>query len=104
MSSMNFYETAALLDAYDFTGINVLADIGGGNGSLISTVLARHPNMTGILFDLGHVVGRAKENLKAAGLAAAAASLKVAFSKVFPPEPTLTFSATSFTIGPTNSV
>ena len=69
MTSMNFYETPAMLDACDFTGISVLADIGGGNGSLISTVLARYPNMKGILFDLGHVVERAKEKLKAAGLA-----------------------------------
>jgi O-methyltransferase domain len=69
MTSMNFYETAAMLDAYDFTGINVLADIGGGNGSLISAVLGRYPNMKGILFDLGHVVGRARDNLKAADLA-----------------------------------
>jgi precorrin-6B methylase 2 len=69
MTSINYYETAAMLDAYKFTGINVLADIGGGNGSLLSAVLARYPHMQGILFDLGHVVGRAKENLKAAGLA-----------------------------------
>lgn len=69
MGSINYYETDALLDAYDFAGIKVLADIGGGNGSLISAVLARYPKMQGILFDLGHVVGRAKENLQAAGLA-----------------------------------
>ncbi len=68
MTSMNRYETAAMLEACDFTGINILADVGGGNGSLISAVLARYPNMKGILFDLGHVVGRAKENLTAAGL------------------------------------
>jgi hypothetical protein len=68
MTSLNFYETPAMLDAYDFTGIHVLADIGGGNGSLISAVLERYPSMKGILFDLGHVVGRAKENLKTAGL------------------------------------
>ena len=69
MTSLNFYETDAMLDAYDFTGISTLADIGGGNGSLISAVLGRYPNMKGILFDLGHVVGRAQENLKAADLA-----------------------------------
>jgi len=43
--------------------------IGRGNGSLISAVLARYPNMRGILFDLGHVVGRTKDNLKSVGLA-----------------------------------
>ncbi len=68
MTSMNFYETGAMLEAYDFSGIGVLADIGGGNGSLISAVLGRYPHMKGMLFDLGHVVGRAQENLKAAGL------------------------------------
>jgi hypothetical protein len=69
MTSHNFYETSAMLDAYDFTGIHVLADIGGGNGSLLSAVLERYPKMKGILFDLGHVIGRAKERLKATGLA-----------------------------------
>jgi len=68
MTSFNFYETPAMLDAYDFSGIRVLADIGGGNGSLLSAILARYPEMKGLLFDLGHVAGRAKENLKAAGL------------------------------------
>ena len=69
MTSMNYYETAAMLDAYDFTGISVVADIGGGNGSLISAVLARYPDKKGILLDLGHVIERAKENLKATGVA-----------------------------------
>ena len=44
-------------------------NIGGGNGSLLSAVLPRYPHMKGILFGLGHVVGRANEKLKAAGLA-----------------------------------
>jgi predicted O-methyltransferase YrrM len=69
MTSFNGYETGAMLDAYDFSGIDVMADIGGGNGSLISAVLLHYPKMRGILFDLGHVAGRAKENLKTSGLA-----------------------------------
>ncbi len=103
MTSINYYETDALLEAYDFAGINVLADIGGGNGSLISAVLARYPKMHGILFDLGHVVGGPKRTCRPRAWPAAAASSKAASSKVFQPEPTLTFSVTSFTIGPTNS-
>jgi hypothetical protein len=67
MTSIHGYETAAMLDAYDFSPISVLADIGGGNGGLISAVLQRYPSMKGILFDLGHVVGRAKTNLQAYG-------------------------------------
>ena len=67
-----------------FRHIGVLADIGGGNGSLISAVLARYPNMTGILFDLGHVVGRARENLKAAGLAGRCNVIEGSFFETIP--------------------
>ena len=62
-------ETAAMTDAYDFSGVSVLADVGGGNGSLLTTVLKKHPTMKGILYDLPGVTERAKANLAAAGLA-----------------------------------
>jgi hypothetical protein len=63
MTSIHGYETAAMMEAYDFGTVRVLADIGGGNGSLIGSVLQRYPAMQGLLFDLGHVVTRAKANL-----------------------------------------
>jgi hypothetical protein len=62
-------ETAAMTDAYDFSDIPVLADIGGGNGSLLTTVLTKHPHLRGILYDLPGVAERAKANLQAAGVA-----------------------------------
>jgi hypothetical protein len=61
-------ESTAVLNAYDFSGIGVVADIGGGNGSQISVVLKKHNSMKGILFDLPHVIERAKETIQAAGL------------------------------------
>jgi hypothetical protein len=62
-------ETDGILGAYDFSGIRVLADIGGGNGSLLTAVLRQYPDMRGILFDLPGVVERAKANVQDAGLA-----------------------------------
>jgi hypothetical protein len=62
-------ESAAMTDAYDFSDIPVLADVGGGNGSLLKTVLQKHPSMRGILYDLPGVVERAKPNLQSAGIA-----------------------------------
>ena len=62
-------ETAAMTDAYDFSEIGVLADVGGGNGSLLSFVLKASPNLKGMLYDLPGVVERAKAGLQAAGLA-----------------------------------
>ena len=62
-------ETAAMLDAYDFSGIGVLADVGGGNGSVLTAVLRKYPAMRGLLFDLPGVAEHAEANLRAAGLA-----------------------------------
>src|SRR5262249_23893071 len=61
-------ESSAVLNAYDFSGIGVVADIGGGNGSQITEILKKHSKMKGILFDLPHVIERAKERIHAAGL------------------------------------
>jgi hypothetical protein len=44
MSASHVHETAAMLEAYDFSGVHFLADIGGGTGSLISAVLQRYPS------------------------------------------------------------
>jgi hypothetical protein len=44
---------------YDFAGISSVVDVGGGQGILLEEVLARHPHLTGTVFDLDHVVARA---------------------------------------------
>ena len=61
-------ESNAVLNAHDFSAIGVVADIGGGNGSQITEILKKHNSMKGILFDLPHVIERAKERIHAAGL------------------------------------
>jgi hypothetical protein len=85
MTSIHGYETAAMLAAYDLSPIRVLADIGGGNGSLISEVLQRYSKMRGILFDLGHVVERSKENLRRLGLADRCQVIEGSFFETIPP-------------------
>ncbi len=69
MTGVHGSETQAMLDAYDFSGIGTLVDIGGGNGTVIATVLKAHPTVKGILYDLPGVIGRARDALAAAGLA-----------------------------------
>ena len=49
-------DIAGLLDAYDFSRHDRIADIGGGRGHLISGILAAHPRTTGTLFELPEVV------------------------------------------------
>jgi SAM-dependent methyltransferase len=53
----------AIIDAYDFTGIKQLVDLGGGEGTFLGKVLHRYPDMEGTLFDLPPVVARARERI-----------------------------------------
>src|SRR5262245_19852644 len=68
MTGVHGRETAAMLDAYDLSQIGTLADIGGGNGSVLMAVLKQYPSMHGVLFDLPGVAERARTNMEAAGL------------------------------------
>jgi hypothetical protein len=49
-------QIAGVLAAYDFSGFEVIGDIGGGRGHLLSALLERVPTARGVLFDLPHVV------------------------------------------------
>jgi O-methyltransferase domain len=61
--------TAAILAAYDFSGINTLVDVGGGQGTLITAILQAHPGLRGILFDLPHVIDGARRVVESEGVA-----------------------------------
>ena len=69
MVSIHGRETAAMIDAYDFSAIGTLADVGGGNGSLLCEVLTRTPGLSGMLCDQPDVLERAKPQLAASGVA-----------------------------------
>src|SRR5438105_3977829 len=58
----------AVLDAYDFSGIETLMDVAGGHGYFVGEALKRHPRMKGILLDLPHVVEGAKRTLREMGV------------------------------------
>ncbi|MGH7177128.1 MAG: methyltransferase, partial [Tepidisphaeraceae bacterium] len=60
---------AAVAAAYDFSVFEKVADIGGGNGSLLIGILKANPGLRGMVFDLAHVVERAKDQVTAAGIA-----------------------------------
>jgi hypothetical protein len=60
---------AAVVDAYDFTGVRAIVDVGGGSGALAATVLRAYPAMRGIVFDLPFCQEGAVEYLASAGVA-----------------------------------
>lgn len=59
----------AVAAAYDFTRFSTIVDVGGGHGALITEVLKRSAQLTGILFDRPEVVEEAKNRLSDAGVA-----------------------------------
>src|SRR5262249_55407276 len=49
-------ETARVIDA---SGINIVADIGGGRGAMLYALLRIHPHLQGIVFDRPNVIASA---------------------------------------------
>jgi len=68
MTSISTVEAHAVAAGYDFTGIGTLADVGGGRGYLLATILEANPTMKGILFDQPHVVTGASALLRERGV------------------------------------
>jgi hypothetical protein len=62
-------EPPAVAEAYDFSGIGSLVDVGGASGNMLGHVLSRHPNLRGVLYDLPHVVADAPTLLESHGVA-----------------------------------
>jgi hypothetical protein len=69
MTSFSTAEGMAVLAAYDFSSINTLMDVAGGQGHLLTTVLQANPGMKGILFDLPKVIEPARALIAATPVA-----------------------------------
>ena len=52
MSAFSDIESNALINAYDFSSKNIVVDIGGGEGTLVDSLIKAYPNLSGIVFDL----------------------------------------------------
>ncbi len=60
MTSFSRGISRAVAAAYDFSGAQIIADIGGGHGMLLSTILQANEHANGILFDQPQVARGAK--------------------------------------------
>lgn len=58
-----------VLEAYDFSGIERLMDVGCGHGALLRAILKRYPMMHGVLYDLEPVIEGARNAAATNGLA-----------------------------------
>jgi ubiquinone/menaquinone biosynthesis C-methylase UbiE len=56
MSGYSALTGQAVADAYDFSSIGTLLDVGGGHGTFLSLLLGRNPKLSGVLFDRPEVI------------------------------------------------
>jgi hypothetical protein len=68
MTAFSAQVIPAILDAYDFSGLATVVDVGGGHGHVLASILQRYPAMRGVLFDVDHVVTGAEPLLSGAGV------------------------------------
>ena len=68
MSDMAEQSVNAVIEAYDFSRVNKVAELGGGHGVLIAAILKRYPHVQGVLTDLPSVANEAKAFIKSEGL------------------------------------
>jgi hypothetical protein len=63
MAAVTQMASASIVRAYDFSEIGTLVDVGGGNGTMLCTILEANPQRRGIVFDLPHVGGAATAHI-----------------------------------------
>jgi SAM-dependent methyltransferase len=69
MSGRSEQESADVTTAYDFSGLQSIVDVGGGQGTLLAEILRRTPTLRGILVDRDVVLDTARACLNEAGVA-----------------------------------
>jgi len=68
MSNLTRVQAAAVVGAYDFSGVQTLVDVGGGKGTLLAAVLRAHPGMRGVLYERAEVLPAARKALEGEGM------------------------------------
>jgi len=61
MTASSAAAARAIVKAYDFSGIERLADVGGGHGELLASILRASPETQGVLFDRPEVIASVPE-------------------------------------------
>jgi len=59
---------STIIPAYDFSGIDTLCDVGGGEGALLALILEHNPDLKGIVYDQPSVVETTRTRIAEAGL------------------------------------
>ena len=69
MSGVSFPAASAVVEAYDFSSVKSIIDIGGGQGQTLTCILKANPHLKGVLFELPQVIAEASDAIERQGLA-----------------------------------
>ena len=69
MISFSHQDIGPVLNAYDFSRVEKLADVGGGYGHLLAAALEKYPSMSGALFELPQLLEGARSFMESTGVA-----------------------------------
>ncbi len=75
----------AAIEAYDFADFGSICDVGGGNGTFLTTLLSNYPHIQGFVADLPEAVISAHKVIGKAGLHHRCKAVSYDFFKVAPP-------------------
>jgi hypothetical protein len=83
---MGFYGAVgpAVVAAYDFSAFTAVADLGGGTGTLLATILRANEQLRGTVFELSYAAPRARATIEKLGLAARCDVVEGDFFKAVP--------------------
>lgn len=68
MASQRQRDALTLIEAYDWSGVRRVVDVGGGNATLLAAILRANPHLHGTVVDLAGPAAAAEANLAAQGL------------------------------------
>jgi O-methyltransferase domain len=69
MTALSNAHFSGVVEAYNFSSIRKLVDVGGGHGRLIAMILKAYPKIHGVLYDLPHASDGGRKAISEAGLA-----------------------------------
>lgn len=85
MAGLSMQVSRAVVQAYDFSGIKKIVDVGGGQGTLVASILEAHDELKAILFDLPAAVENARKQTGLAGRASRCEIVAGNFFEQVPP-------------------
>ena len=56
MTALSIADGPSIVEAYNFSALKSIVDVGGGHGQLLATILGKNPQMTGTLYDAPQVI------------------------------------------------